>query len=438
MAASRTMVDEIPIEGTHSSLQFFDPSHILVNYTRGYDEEVFPQTSPDGPVLEFEFSGAKSQMNGSVIDTSTIELELVVKISTDEEEENDVERPTYVNNLMHSLFSNCELYLQGVQVSTTNNLYAHKTLIETELSHPTECKKTILRCQGYAFEDDPGDTRDGEAFESRRASVKDRQPIHLYGNIAIDFFGTDKFLLPDVEARIRLIRSANSFVLIRNPESEVNYTVKIIKASIHIHKLELKTDSFLSIERALTKKPARYPFTEVISKSFIIPQGSSQFRKDDVFTKEPVSRIVLAMNKEIDFTGLSITNPYHYRKFNLQRITIEREGLAVGGTPLDTLSSDVRSYYNTLKSLGIEHCGNGIRLEDIDNHYILAFRLTADTKTNDDSLRPELTGGRLSVVLEFSKPLGYPLRVFFYGERRSNIYISGKRDVLKNSKFYYG
>ena len=45
----------------------------------------------------------------------------------DSEEEEEVARVTYVNNILHSLFSNVELYINNQQIYNFNGLYAHKS-----------------------------------------------------------------------------------------------------------------------------------------------------------------------------------------------------------------------------------------------------------------------------------------------------------------------
>ena len=44
---------------------------------------------------------------------------------------------THVNNLLHLLFSNCEVYLNNQQVYNSNGLYGHKALIFNELNAST-------------------------------------------------------------------------------------------------------------------------------------------------------------------------------------------------------------------------------------------------------------------------------------------------------------
>ena len=41
------------------------------------------------------------------------------------------------------------------KISTTKDIFAHKSFIETEFSHGCDAKKTWLACQGYYDEDNP-------------------------------------------------------------------------------------------------------------------------------------------------------------------------------------------------------------------------------------------------------------------------------------------
>ena len=47
----------------------------------------------------------------------------------DDEEEEEVARVTYVNNIMHSIFSNVEVYINNQQIYESNGLYANKSHI---------------------------------------------------------------------------------------------------------------------------------------------------------------------------------------------------------------------------------------------------------------------------------------------------------------------
>ena len=428
---------EAPMAATHSAVQFFDPSLVLTDLAKGYDEIFIAQTA-DAATIDFRFKGPRTETGGTVIDTRNIFLALQVTMDgppgTDE---TPVQEPGYINNILNSLFANVEVHAEGVQLSSSNNLHAHKAQIETELSHPPKCKEGLLTCQGYTFEDQPS-TFGSEPFIARKNSIKARKKLYLYGQLSVDFFGTEKFLLPDVEILLRLTRASREFVILDDGATE-GFSLKIEKASLHVRFLELKPERFFAIERALQSGlPARYSFREIIPKSYGIPTGTIEHTFDDVFNRQPISRVVVAMNTETNFIGNSKTNPFHYQKFGLAKITIEREGQLVGGTPLFVNHTNVRAYYNTLKALEVEHVGNGITIDAFDDHFILVFKLTADTRTNDDTIRPELTGARLKIGLTFNDALKQNIRVLFYGERQSTVYISHRRRVLKNSQFIHG
>ena len=71
---------EPPTPGMHSGLSLFGTSEMLVDFQRGYHEEVFTPNSADGPVLEFDFQGVKSDIGGTVIDLVNLFSKIDVKI----------------------------------------------------------------------------------------------------------------------------------------------------------------------------------------------------------------------------------------------------------------------------------------------------------------------------------------------------------------------
>jgi hypothetical protein len=156
--------------------------------------------------------------------------------------------------------------------------------------------------------------------------------------------------------------------------------------------------------------------------------------QEDIFNAAPIRRLVVAMNQIPQFSGSIGSNPYHYQKFDLNRVLLYREGQAVGTTPL-VLESNTRAYFNTIKALHAQHSGNGIKLQHYRNHFILVFVLTADLEARDDTTRPELTGGRLRLHLEFGTPLADVTQVLLLGERKSVVYIDKNRQILKNTLF---
>ena len=75
----------------------------------------------------------------------------------DEEEQEEVARVTYVNNIMHSIFSNVEVSISNQQIYKSNGLYAHKSNISNNFKAAISEHKGVLHCEGYDYEQDPED-----------------------------------------------------------------------------------------------------------------------------------------------------------------------------------------------------------------------------------------------------------------------------------------
>ena len=88
-------------------------------------------------------------------------------------EEDSDEEPqtylTYVNNLPHSLFSNCEVYFNNTMVYNANGLYPHKAQISNEFNSSAVSNKGILACHGDSFEKYP-DSFEMHSFSDRANS----------------------------------------------------------------------------------------------------------------------------------------------------------------------------------------------------------------------------------------------------------------------------
>ena len=93
--------------------------------------------------------------------------------------------PYFCNNVLHSLFSDCTVSANGLQISSANGNYAHKSFIETEFSHK-DAKSTWLACQGCSYEANPGRIAASE-ITRRKALVRGSAECTFYGKVADDF-----------------------------------------------------------------------------------------------------------------------------------------------------------------------------------------------------------------------------------------------------------
>ena len=149
-----------------------------------HEQEICPSTSLDKNCIEFEFQTDRNyyvdlrqpflalmlkSVEGCGYDTYDSEEkkkehkdESVVLTETgdDEEEQEEVARITYVNNIMHLIFSNVEVYINNQQIYNSNGLTAHKSYISNNFKAAIAEYKGVLHCEGYDYEQDPEDISD--------------------------------------------------------------------------------------------------------------------------------------------------------------------------------------------------------------------------------------------------------------------------------------
>ena len=114
------------------------------------------------------------------------------------EEDSDEGPQTYLNyvsNLLHALFSNCEVYFKNTMVYNANGLYPHKAQISNDFISSAVSNKGILACHGYSFEENL-EAFDIYSFTDRANSLGPGINFSVYGRLAINLFTCEKLLIP--------------------------------------------------------------------------------------------------------------------------------------------------------------------------------------------------------------------------------------------------
>ena len=425
----------LPNEATHTSLDLFERPSLLVAFDGAFEQRIGPVYSPNGPTLEFKVVGDRNNF----IKLQDIFLEISCSIhqhngadlrytDTDTSIENS-DQPVFVNNILHSLFSDCDVFANGVKISTANGVYGHKSYLETEMSYSDDAKKSWLACQGYNYESAPGDRTHAD-INDRATSTRSSASINLIGKLSVDFFTCDQLLIPNVSLRIKLVRAHNDFIVISDDAGK-RYTVKIRDANLYVRKMIVSEPVVASIERVLLKTPAMYKYTEVLPKTFIIPNGQNSWKHEDVFMREPIRRLAIAMNTNTAFGASNMSNPYHYQKFGMRAITLYRNGIPTAGTPLETID-DKRAYLSSLTALAFGRNSHGIPLNGFPHHYVIVFDLTSTLEASQELIHPELTNSSITLEMSFTDNLVNPIEVFLLGEKASTVFINSTRNVSKN------
>ena len=126
------------------------------------------------------------------------------KEETKREEEETVEEAPVppvpnVKNILHSIFSNVDVYVNNQQIYKSNGLCAPKSYTSNNFKGAIAEYKGILHCEGYDYEDFPDETKEAplsEPLTTRRMKVLSRPDgFILYGKLGVEFSPLLKFCI---------------------------------------------------------------------------------------------------------------------------------------------------------------------------------------------------------------------------------------------------
>ena len=417
---------------------------IVDDVLSSHEQDVYPTTSIDENCKEFEFQTDRNYyvdlrqsflalklkfVKGRGYDTyeskekkKEHEDESVVFTETgnEEEEEEEVARVTYVNKIMHSIFSNVEVYINNQQIYNSNGLYIHKSYISNNFQAAIFEYKGVLHCEGYHYDQDPKDITNPlpDPFFTRRVKLLSRPDgFMLLGKLGIDFFSTSELPYPNMKIRLRLIRARSNFSMISdNP----NVSLWIVDCSFYTRRIALKDDYHTRRMDMLAYAPVEYNFLETLANTFIISATQNQFIQENIFNNAPIRRVAIAMNTKSAFTGSFTENPFWYQQFDLRQIRILR-----GRHPIvnfDT-ADNCRLKVTTMKAMNFQDDIPSIAIDDFKDHYVLVFDLTSMQDTAVKCHYPELVGEPLRLELKITHPLENVTELIVFGERMSSVAV---------------
>ena len=227
-----------------------------------------------------------------------------------------------VNNFLHSLIKQVDVYLNGKQVTPAMGTYAYRAYLETLLNYDVSAKKSQLSSALY-FKDTPGQMENAGALptkkeityvkgsyvptnkvavtDDKKETVSFMQPesgnqgfarrqkfiagskFVLSGPIFSDVFMCDRLLLNKMELKVVINRSPDTFCLMDKNQTIVNPKVKLTDVILKIRKVKVDDVVSAANELALKRTPALYPIRRVECKALSIAPGLPNVRKDNIF-----------------------------------------------------------------------------------------------------------------------------------------------------------
>ena len=389
-----------------------------------------------------------------------------------------------VNNFLHSLFKQVDVYLNGKQVTPAMGTYTYRSYIETLLNYDVSAKESQFSSAMY-FKDTAGKMdetgslpadkkvkikvltgkndavetdekhyittagRGNQGFAKRSKLVQDGQQFTLSGPIFSDVFMSDRLLLNMMDLKVVLNRASDAFCLmdLNTGNDKVNPRVKLNNVVLKIRKVKVDQSVNDATELMLKQTPALYPLRRVECKILTIPANIPHLRKDNIFSGIIPKSFVFGLVDVDAANGTYDKNPYNFAHFGVKNVSLTANGEEISFkqlalkypedpdgkvNPADDTKLDFVEAYNTLFSgTGkiYSNAGLDITLDEYPGGYTLyTFDLTPDMCNTTDYFNT-VQRGSLSLALDIGSD-SKAIAMVCYGDFENVMRIDSERNVI--------
>ena len=389
-----------------------------------------------------------------------------------------------VNNFLHSLFKQVDVYLNGKQVTPAMGTYPYRSYIETLLNYDVSAKKSQLSSALY-FKDTAGQMDEigalpqtkkvnikpvdsggnegaaetvsittkgtgNQGFANRHKFIENGNQFVLSGPIFSDVFMSDRLLLNMLNLKVVLNRSPNTFCLMdkNGQDSMINPKVKLTDVVLRIRKVKVDQAINDATETMLKQTPALYPIRCVECKVLTIPNSLPGVRQDNIFSGIIPKSFVFGLVDVDAANGVYDKNPYNFAHFGVHTVSLTANGEEIPfkqltlkypkdekgkADPATDKEVDFIQAYNTLFSgTGKIYANTGLditREEYAGGYALYAFDLTPDMCNTTDYFNA-VQRGSLSVAITFESAPADPIAMVCYGDFENVIRIDSERNVI--------
>lgn len=399
--------------------------------------------SDDPSVIEFVSLGHGDTYRDLSSIYLRLRIQLMKKRPNEPHKTEGTAKPTscVVNNILHSLFRQVAVYLNGVPVAQSNNDYGYRAYFENLLNYGNDAVSTHLESVGWAI--DTGDldefvAKDNKGLKTRQARMANSKIVELYSRLHVDTFNQQRLLLNGVDLRIVMSLEKPEFYIME--EDTGTSFIKIDSATLYINHITINPDILLKNERLLNSKNvmANYNYRRVEVKSYTVSAAQRSLSLDHVVIGQLPNLILFAMVDNLAYCGKRSKNPFNFIHNKICHYQLLINGVQVPTEPYEFDYTDdknpisTRGYVSLFKDTGVHYFDRGhqITKKAFDSgFFIIATDLTPDRSTETTPCGNLLNQGTVRIEARFSEPLPNTITCLVYCEYDSTLKIDQQRNV---------
>ena len=389
----------------------------------------------------------------SFIDLSKTQLFITLKITKPNGANIDVLTVGLINNPLHSIIKQFSIRLNGTLITEQSDTYAYRAYIESLLNYDKSAKETFLTSAlfykdtaGHMDEPDASldkDNAGNDGLYKRSAYTAASNVVGLLGTPFCDIFHTERFLVPDVEIKIKLNLHSNAFILMSSAGPPATEKVQIIQARLRVRHINVTP----SVSLRLTNAMVKYPLRTVSTHLKTLTGGVLTESFNNIFNSGVVpERLIIGLISNNAYNGDYTLNPFNFGHYALKTIKLTVNNAEIPETTIDLSDPGERiKGYNTLfAGNGTMHRGPGNDINRAEWHAgygLFIYDLTPDGNGASPHFHIRQKGV-VDLALTFSKAVGTAgpdgadkadvgaLNVFIYAEYQKVLEITKDKTVI--------
>ena len=391
-----------------------------------------PPTIKNSSVVEFHVNSGD---NFLALNKTELEVKFRIK-KADGNILTDGEKVGIINYPIATMFSNIQVMLNNVIITSGDGNYAERAIMETLLTYGIDASKNWLQA-GLFYKDtagqmdtsDPSQEKGNDGLKQRAEFTRKSQLTTVRGKLHLDIFNQPKPLINNSRLVIKLTQNKDAYVLMSG-EADPHYKVKIENITLWVRKLNVSNE----IQQSIIDQSIVMPITRAVQKEFTVTPGGRTFVENNLHNGQLPTKIIMALQRNDSHVGNYKLNPLNFQHFDVSKVSLFLNGQIVDGRPLsfDFANNDyIDGFWGLTRAANHRYFNNGtlITRKDYKNGYTFwAYDLTpsqCDEQFNDPKKR-----GTLTVEFEFAKNIPTPLTLCVYLQFDSEILINKGGSVV--------
>ena len=342
----------------------------------------------------------------------------------------------FINNAMHSLFSDVILLINDKRVEGGDQMYPYKAYLNTILKYSREAQEGQLFSSGFIRDEcSKMDDVTNAGFLKRKAWTDLGATKEFIGKLHLGMFNQDRLLVPGADLHLKLERAKDTFC-IHNSNANIRPKVIIESASLELLTVKVNPQYMNYHAQKLAKgEPCEYPHHRVEMDVMTIGQDSLGAKKDFLFYGQVPKYVVMVMVANSSMNGEYKKNPFNFKFFNATYIDLTRDRNPAPFPPFepDSANNDyLQEYMSVFQSNGLlgKNCILPITYEEYKSGYSnLQWNLCDNRKGMNSNPDPR---GNLKIEVKFATKTSEAINVVLYGIFDGSVMIFGDDTTVTN------